>query len=37
MEILSEISKQLELGNDEKVYELTNDAIGENIDPKIIL
>jgi len=37
MEILSEISKQLELGNDEKVYELTNDAIGRNIDPKLIL
>jgi 5-methyltetrahydrofolate--homocysteine methyltransferase len=37
MDILSEISKQLEIGNDEKVYELTNDAIGSNIDPKIIL
>ena len=37
MEILNEISKQLEVGNDEKVYELTNDAIGRNIDPKIIL
>ena len=37
MEILSEISKQLEIGNDEKVYELTKDAIGRNIDPKIIL
>ena len=37
MEILSEISKQLEAGNDEKVYELTNDAIGSKIDPKIIL
>jgi len=37
MEILSEISKQLEIGDDEKVYELTNDAIGKNIDPKLIL
>jgi 5-methyltetrahydrofolate--homocysteine methyltransferase len=37
MEILSEISKQLEAGNDDKVYELTNDAIGSKIDPKIIL
>ena len=37
MEILTEISKQLEIGNDEKVNELTNDAIGSNIDPKIIL
>jgi len=37
MEILSEISKQLEVGNDEKVYELTNDAIRSNIDPKLIL
>ncbi len=37
MEILIEISKQLEIGNDEKVYELTKDAIGRNIDPKLIL
>jgi len=37
MEILNEISKQLEIGNDEKVYELTNDAIGRSIDPKLIL
>jgi len=37
MGILSEISKQLEIGNDEKVHELTNDAIGRNIDPKLIL
>ena len=37
MEILIEISKQLEIGNDEKVYELTNDAIRGNIDPKLIL
>jgi len=37
MEILSEISKQLEIGDDEKVYELTKDAIGRNIDPKLIL
>jgi len=37
MEILSEISKQLEIGDNEKVYELTNDAIGKNIDPKLIL
>jgi 5-methyltetrahydrofolate--homocysteine methyltransferase len=37
MEILNQISKQLEIGDHEKVYELTNDAIGSNIDPKIIL
>jgi 5-methyltetrahydrofolate--homocysteine methyltransferase len=37
MEILSEISKQLEAGNDKKVYELTNDAIGSSIDAKTIL
>jgi 5-methyltetrahydrofolate--homocysteine methyltransferase len=37
MEILIEISKQIEIGNDEKVYELTNDAIGRNIDPEVIL
>jgi len=37
MEILIEISKQLEIGNDEKVFELTKDAIGRNIDPKLIL
>ena len=37
MEILSEISKQIEIGNDEKVYELTNDAIGRKIEPKLIL
>jgi 5-methyltetrahydrofolate--homocysteine methyltransferase len=37
MEILNEISKQIEAGNDEKVYKLTNDAIGNHIDPKKIL
>jgi len=37
MEILSEISKQLVIGNDEKVYELTNDAIREKIEPKLIM
>jgi len=37
MEILIEISKQLEIGDDEKVYELTKDAIGRNIEPKLIL
>lgn len=37
MEILNEISKQIEIGNDEKVYELTNDAIGRKIEPKLIL
>lgn len=37
MEILIEISKQIEAGNDEKVYELTKDAIGKNIAPKQIL
>jgi 5-methyltetrahydrofolate--homocysteine methyltransferase len=37
MEILSEISKQLEAGNDKKVYELTNDAIESDIDAKTIL
>jgi 5-methyltetrahydrofolate--homocysteine methyltransferase len=37
MEILNEISKQLEAGNDEKIYELTNEAIESQIDPKIIL
>lgn len=37
MEILKEISTQLQLGNDEKVFELTNLAIEQKIDPKIIL
>ena len=37
MEILIEISKQLEIGADDKVYELTNDALSRNIDPKLIL
>lgn len=37
MEIISEISKQLEIGADDKVYELTNDALSRNIDPKLIL
>jgi 5-methyltetrahydrofolate--homocysteine methyltransferase len=37
MELLNEISKQIEAGDDEKVYELTNDAIARNINPKQIL
>jgi 5-methyltetrahydrofolate--homocysteine methyltransferase len=37
MEILKEISIQLQLGNDEKVLELTKQAIEQKIDPKIIL
>jgi 5-methyltetrahydrofolate--homocysteine methyltransferase len=37
MEILNEISKQLEAGNDEKIYKLTNEAIESQIDPKTIL
>jgi 5-methyltetrahydrofolate--homocysteine methyltransferase len=37
MEILKEISTQLQLGNDEKVFELTKLAIEQKIYPKIIL
>jgi 5-methyltetrahydrofolate--homocysteine methyltransferase len=37
MEILKEISTQLQLGDDEKVFELTKQAIELKIDPKIIL
>ncbi len=37
MEILKEISTQLQLGDDEKVFELTKQAIEQKIDPKIIL
>ena len=37
MEILKEISKQLQSGNDRKVLELTKQAIEQQIDPKIIL
>ena len=37
MEILKEISVQLQLGDDEKVFELTKQAIEQKIDPKIIL
>ncbi len=37
MELLNEISKQVENGNKEKVYELTNDAIEGSIAPKKIL
>lgn len=37
MEILNEISKQLQLGDDEKVFELTKQAIEQKIDPKSIL
>ena len=37
MEILNEISQQLQNGNDEKVFELTESAIEKNIKPKLIL
>ncbi|MBL7959787.1 corrinoid protein [bacterium] len=37
MEILNEISKQLQLGDDEKVLALTKQAIEQKIDPKTIL
>ena len=37
MEILKEISKQLQLGDDDKVLELTKQAIEQKIEPKIIL
>ncbi len=37
MDYLNEISKQLQLGNDEKVFELTKEAIENNVDPKSIL
>jgi 5-methyltetrahydrofolate--homocysteine methyltransferase len=37
MEILIEISKHIEAGDNEKVYELTKDAIGKEIAPKQIL
>lgn len=37
MEILKEISRQLQRGNEEKVLELTKQAIEQQIDPKIIL
>lgn len=37
MEILNEISTQLQLGDDEKVFDLTKQAIEQKIDPKIIL
>ena len=37
MEILKEKSIQLQLGDDEKVFELTKQAIEQKIDPKIIL
>ncbi len=37
MEILQELSTQLQLGNDEKVFELTKQAIEQKIDIKIIL
>jgi 5-methyltetrahydrofolate--homocysteine methyltransferase len=37
MEILGEISKQLQLGDNEQVKELTIKAIDANINPKIIL
>ena len=37
MEILKEISTQLQLGDDDKVFELTKQAIEQKIDPKIIL
>ena len=34
MEILKEISTQLQLGDDEKVFELTKQAIEQKIDSK---
>ena len=37
MEILKEISAQLQFGDDEKVFELTKQAIEQKIDPQIIL
>lgn len=37
MEILNEISQQLQNGNDEKVFELTESAIEKSIEPKLIL
>ena len=37
MEILTQISDTLQKGNDKFIIELTNNAITENIDPKIIL
>ena len=37
MEILKEISAQLQYGDDEKVFELTKQAIEQKIDPQIIL
>ena len=37
MEILTEISITLQNGDDKFIIELTNKAITENIDPKIIL
>lgn len=37
MEILEEISRQLQLGDDERVHELTRQAIDQGIDPATIL
>jgi len=37
MDILTELSKQIQLGDDEKVFTLTSQAIADNIPPKTIL
>ena len=37
MEILNQLSEFLQQGDDEKVFELTKQAIGQNIPPKDIL
>ncbi|MCK5086222.1 MAG: B12-binding domain-containing protein, partial [Melioribacteraceae bacterium] len=37
MELLKQISDTLQNGDDKFIIELTNKAIGENIDPKVIL
>lgn len=37
MDVLKDISQQLQLGDDEQVYSLTKQAIAQNIHPKTIL
>jgi len=37
MDVLKEIARQLQLGDDEQVYALTRQAIAQDIHPKIIL
>ena len=37
MELLEQIAEELELGDDEKVAELTNAALAQNIPPQVIL